>query len=302
MSVVIYSSDLHGDLERYDKLIEICVSKSAAALILGGDLLPNSVDRDRAVALQRSFLESSFKSFAANLKTSTTSNGSAPGTILYCLLGNMDLSTSLNPLLSLAREGLLKSIHSAWATLPGGTRILGYPFVPPSPFRLKDMEKRDLASDLPPEKPELSLISTDRGVMDIDTRELFSAGRSMEDDLIYLYDPEPAKHILVTHCPPWGTALDKIGSGSGSGSGPGNGSESHVGSRAIRSVVEKHSPLLALHGHIHESPEVTGTFTDTVGSTLCVNPGRLEKSMNIVCFDETDPVGTIEIITLSLQS
>jgi len=41
-----------------------------------------------------------------------------------------------------------------------------------------------------------------------------------------------------------------------------------VGSTAVRESIEKHQPLLGLHGHIHES---RGTFN--IGRTLCINPG-----------------------------
>jgi Icc-related predicted phosphoesterase len=41
-----------------------------------------------------------------------------------------------------------------------------------------------------------------------------------------------------------------------------------VGSRAVRELVERHQPLLALHGHIHESKGIT-----RIGKTTCVNPG-----------------------------
>ena len=41
-----------------------------------------------------------------------------------------------------------------------------------------------------------------------------------------------------------------------------------VGSKSVRTVVEKFQPLLGLHGHIHESPGVV-----KIGKTQCVNPG-----------------------------
>lgn len=41
-----------------------------------------------------------------------------------------------------------------------------------------------------------------------------------------------------------------------------------VGSRAVRESIERHQPLLGLHGHIHES---RGTVN--IGRTLCINPG-----------------------------
>jgi len=41
-----------------------------------------------------------------------------------------------------------------------------------------------------------------------------------------------------------------------------------AGSEAVRNVIERHQPPLALHGHIHESRGVV-----RVGSTVCINPG-----------------------------
>ncbi|MDG6915853.1 MAG: metallophosphoesterase, partial [Nitrososphaerota archaeon] len=42
----------------------------------------------------------------------------------------------------------------------------------------------------------------------------------------------------------------------------------HVGSTAVRAALERYHPLLALHGHIHESRGVA-----KLGRTLCANPG-----------------------------
>ena len=41
-----------------------------------------------------------------------------------------------------------------------------------------------------------------------------------------------------------------------------------VGSTAVRSVIERHQPLLGLHGHIHEA-----RGAKTIGRTVCLNPG-----------------------------
>ena len=42
----------------------------------------------------------------------------------------------------------------------------------------------------------------------------------------------------------------------------------HAGSSAVRESIERHSPLLGLHGHIHESKGF-----EKLGRTLCINPG-----------------------------
>ncbi|MBS1881466.1 MAG: metallophosphoesterase [Actinobacteria bacterium] len=41
-----------------------------------------------------------------------------------------------------------------------------------------------------------------------------------------------------------------------------------VGSTAVREFIERHQPLLGLHGHVHE-----GKGTVRIGRTLCLNPG-----------------------------
>jgi uncharacterized protein len=43
-----------------------------------------------------------------------------------------------------------------------------------------------------------------------------------------------------------------------------------VGSTALRAAIQKHQPLLGLHGHIHE-----GRGTTRIGKTLCINPGSM---------------------------
>ncbi len=49
------------------------------------------------------------------------------------------------------------------------------------------------------------------------------------------------KIILITHCPPYNTLLDKTFSGE------------HAGSKAIREFIEEKQPLLNICGHIHEN-------------------------------------------------
>ena len=77
--------------------------------------------------------------------------------------------------------------------------------------------------------------------------------------------------IFNLHVPPFGTELDKA---------PAVDSEFryvkdgltvkmiHAGSTAVKASIEKHKPLLGLHGHIHESRGFV-----RIGRTLCLNPG-----------------------------
>ncbi len=101
---------------------------------------------------------------------------------------------------------------------------------------------------------------------DVEEEEL---GGRLADVIEKLDDPERA--IFNFHCPPYGTGIDsgpKLGADFRVTAGAGGVEMVPVGSRACREAIERHQPLLGLHGHLHES---RGTYE--LGRTLCVNPG-----------------------------
>ena len=65
------------------------------------------------------------------------------------------------------------------------------------------------------------------------------------------------KLVLLTHGPPFGTMLDRLGN-------------RHVGNKDYRNFIERIKPKLALSGHLHE----TFGAMDMIGSTRCVNSGK----------------------------
>jgi hypothetical protein len=80
---------------------------------------------------------------------------------------------------------------------------------------------------------------------------------------------DPSKAIFNLHCPPYKSGLDEA---------PaidadlkllhGGRALRPVGSTAVREAIERHQPLLSLHGHIHESKGAV-----KIGKTLSINPG-----------------------------
>jgi uncharacterized protein len=80
---------------------------------------------------------------------------------------------------------------------------------------------------------------------------------------------DPAHAIFNLHCPPFRSGLDEA---------PaidadlrllhGGRALRPVGSTAVRAAIEKHQPLISLHGHIHESKGAV-----KIGKTLSINPG-----------------------------
>jgi len=75
--------------------------------------------------------------------------------------------------------------------------------------------------------------------------------------------------IFNLHCPPHNTPID-LAPAMDENFKPKVGGESmvHVGSLAVRQVIEKYQPFLGIHGHIHESHGFV-----KIGRTMCINPG-----------------------------
>jgi len=64
--------------------------------------------------------------------------------------------------------------------------------------------------------------------------------------------------LFISHTPPVNTKLDRIHCGK------------HVGSKAIRTIIEKYQPALSIVGHIHEAKG-----EDSIINSPIINPGML---------------------------
>jgi Icc-related predicted phosphoesterase len=65
----------------------------------------------------------------------------------------------------------------------------------------------------------------------------------------------------------------------------------HVGSIAVRRFVEERQPLLTLHGHVHESARLTGTWQDQIGRTHLFSAAHDGPELSLVRFDLEHPAG-----------
>lgn len=101
---------------------------------------------------------------------------------------------------------------------------------------------------------------------ELDENDLYELIKKLADQL-----EEPGRSIFNLHAPPFDSGLDTAAQLREDltvvyeGGVP---KEVPVGSTAVRQLIEEYQPLLALHGHIHESRGET-----TIGRTLAVNTG-----------------------------
>lgn len=250
MSTFVYATDLHGNLESYERLFDL----EGDAVVLGGDLLPHI----KGTLEQRLEAQQTFCRDFLSRKLS-----SRP---CFWIAGNDDWAAAL-PML----EGKGTAIHGTAVAFLDGLSIAGYACVPVTPFGMKDHDRYDSEDWAPRVEPQRCLFSSPAGLESGPLTSVRLRGTIAADLERLAALSDPAKTVYVTHSPPWGTSLDRMYDGRS------------VGSRAIRAFIERHRPPLTLHGHIHESPGV-----DRIGATVSVNPGDSLARLRAVRVDLAD--------------
>lgn len=247
----IYAADLHGDVQAYEELRKWIGERRAELLLLGGDLLAHS----RSLRKQLAFIEGEWVAFAQSL--------SVPVALTH---GNIEWAGAAARLRELTADGVGSWLSSSPLSF-GALRVSGYGMTNLSPFADKDHERRDLRADSCPAEAGGIMTTPDGTRVPLEAGQLDSLP-SMEEELEAFADPG----IWVMHAPPFDTRLDQLRGGA------------HVGSRAVRQRIEQVRPQLTLHGHIHESPYVSGSWYDYIGPTLCINPGS-GSGLHAVCME-----------------
>ncbi len=218
-NIILYVTDVHGNKETYERVLEEALKREVAAVIIGGDISPTGF-LDISIQAQRDFLEGylipRFEDFRKHRIE------------IFIMMGNDDFSVNLDLLYRAERKGIVKLMHGKVHRL-GSLWLVGYSCINPIPFMLKDWERSE--EEIRKDLERLKGMSS------------------------------PGKTVYAFHAPPFGTRLDVLFTGE------------HKGSKSVKEFIEKEQPFLTLHGHIHESPDVSGVWKQSIGNTLSINPG-----------------------------
>ena len=256
MSEWFFTSDLHGQGALYEQLMAIAAAHRPRVVLIGGDLCPHAAG-EAGLGHQRVFLQGLLVEFARRLREAV------PEGELLLLMGNDDWSCNVDCLEQ--HEGDLWQVLHGRAVSVDGVCVAGLSWVPITPFGIKDWERWEDGAEESP--PRLDGWVSCGGCLEPHRFDPASRAPTIADALASLCaQARPAETLFVLHSPPRETRCDMVGS------------RAHVGSRAIRGFVERHQPPLVLSGHIHESPRVSGSYRDRIGSTVVVNPGQFGTS------------------------
>jgi len=93
--------------------------------------------------------------------------------------------------------------------------------------------------------------------------------------------------IFLFHTPPYRTALDRAGlDGKFIDHAP---LDVHVGSIAVKDMILERQPLITLHGHVHESARLTGSWVEKLGRTTAISAAHDGGELALVRFNPGEP-------------
>jgi len=259
---LLYTSDIHADNSHLKSMLSTAEGEKVDALIVGGDLIPHrlpQIGRQDIFQAQKTYLESVFLPSIEAFKHKL----SIP---IYLDLANDDF-IGVRPLLEAQNGKIFFLLHMEKYPLTDTVDILGYMAVSPTPFSRKDWEKPDSRHRpfVGGNRISLDGYVSSEGLLKQTVLDL-NSDDTIESDLIILSEKIDKPFIFISHCPPYNTPLDMLFNGT------------HVGSVSIRDFIEKWSEsgrlISSFHGHIHESPNISGSIRTRIGNCHCTNPGQ----------------------------
>lgn len=281
MKPCFFVTDLHGHHDRYLALEARMRHDEPSALFVGGDILPHFSAYLSEEDFFEDFLFPMFRRLKREMKTRYPE--------VFMILGNDDQRSEETMMTAGETEGLWHYIHRR--KIPFGPfSVYGYSCVPPTPFRLKDWERYDVSRFVDP-----GCIPPTEGIRSEDTGEDIEYVTIMQEIKDMTGEDDMANAIFLFHSPPYQTKLDRAAlDGMTVDHVP---LDLHVGSIAIRRFIEERQPLITLHGHIHESTRLTGSWSDRIGRTRMFNGATDSPGLSLITFypDEPDTAKRLEI-------
>jgi Icc-related predicted phosphoesterase len=274
----LFASDLHGRIDRYDKLIAAIEERRPAAVFLGGDLLPfpfAAFDARGTLPddFVRDYLSVQFDGLRRRMGRHYPN--------AFVILGNDDPRADEPTMIEGEADGIWRYCHKRKCKFDSYV-VYGYACVPPTPFHLKDWERYDVSRYVPP-----GGVSPENGRRSVAVDAHAVRYATIKNDLEQLtQDASLERAVFLFHTPPHETQLDRAATdGKTVDHVP---FDLHVGSIAVRRFIEARQPLLSLHGHIHESARLTGSWRDRIGRTHAFSAAHDGPELALVSFDLAD--------------
>lgn len=290
----IFTSDLHGQPQLYAELVAWVSRQQVQAVILGGDMLCDASPAHWRRQLD--YIRTRLRIWLERLRD-------AGAQTVGFLHGNHDWAGTDEALNELVGARLVQMLPDFGQLQFAGAAVLSYSFTPPSPFVIKDYEKQDGPQ-------EVAFTSQFEGLAfnksagqpePVVLRDFLATRSTIAQDLNGIPTPA-APWLFVCHGPPMASTADllwlppstELQRSDKFASGVHKLQERlHVGSESIANFIARSQPTLSLHGHVHESPYLSGRYVKEIGKTKVINPGQRRDCLHAVIFETEDPANTL---------
>lgn len=281
--LVLFSADLHGNQHQFKKCFQKALDDGIDRIVFGGDIAPKS-PKKRSVFRQKlfydKFLIREIDRFNYNF---FTQHGKKP--LVLISLGNDDFRANFCHLQEKAKIHNFKVFcDHTFEDHEQNISYVFYSYVPYTPFKYIDWEKPDLNPKSYKDRSGArlnGLKSKGHSLIVRDAKISKEFETSIYDDLSRLFQRTKTNNtVLVSHAPPANGKLDTIKGGE------------HVGSRGVSKAIRDFTPLLSLHGHIHETViENKGKYYEKNGRCISATPGNFfnEKNPFVLIVDLNNP-------------
>lgn len=201
---------------------------------------------------------------------------------VFLILGNDDTRSWEERFIRASNAGIWEYMHDRCVEF-GPYLIFGYSCVPPTPFNLKDWEKYDVSRYVDP-----GCVSPEEGQRSVPVPKREIRNSTIQKDLEKLTHDKDLKHaIFLFHTPPHDTLLDRAALDDVKvDHAP---LDVHIGSIAVRRFIESKQPLITLHGHVHESSELTGFWRDRIEKTHLFSAAYQGPELALIIFNPENP-------------
>jgi len=270
-----FVSDIHGKIDRYEKLFNEIEKELPDIVFLGGDLLPsiaafNELSDIQSQNFVNEYLVKKFLALKADIGNDYPE--------VYLIMGNDDPRSEEISFLEAENRGIWTYVHNRKVNYKK-YQIYGYACIPPSPFLLKDWERYDVSRFV-----DVGCVPPTEGFRTYLVSEHEKKYSTIKNDLEKLTaEKDYSNSIFLFHSPPYQTNLDRAAlDGQMIDHAP---VDVHVGSIAIKRFIEEKQPFITLHGHIHESSGITGSWKQKIGRTHLFSAAFNKPELAIIKFD-----------------
>ena len=285
MTRAFFVSDLHGRKVKYEKLFELLKEDPPDLLFIGGDILPHAMlSLNSFDPYHQDFIG---KYLTPRFRELKNLHGNRYLEV-FIILGNDDPRFEEAALISGGAGGLWTYLHDRHIEY-GRFRFYGYSYVPPTPFLLKDWEKFDVSRYVDP-----GAVSPLEGYrtfpVSLETLEY----ETIKDDLAGALKGNLERTVILFHAPPYGTLLDMADvRGKVVDHVP---ADPHIGSIAVKNLIEERQPWVTLHGHAHETVRLSGVWKENIRGTWCFSASSEGDELAVIEFDLELPWKAVRIV------